>query len=111
LRDLERAKREFLKWLKHVPTVEDLEKRLGDQLEGTCEWVEDDEPISSWLGLDNRNSSLLWICGGPGTGKTILSAHNIKQLQDCHPTAYFFCRLREEHNDCRTAELDMAAGS
>lgn len=105
LRDLEGAKRDFLKWLKHVPTVEDLEKRLGDQLEGTCEWVEDDELISSWLRLDNRNSSLLWISGGPGTGKTILSAHIIKQLQDCHPTAYFFCKSDDQEKQTTTAVL------
>ena len=105
LKDLQRAKRAFLKWLRHVPAAEDLHKFREEQLEGTCEWIDDDKLISSWLSSASTKSSLLWISGGPGTGKTILSAHIISELQHCHPTAYFFCKSDDQRKQITTAVL------
>ena len=105
LMDLERAKGRFLKWLRHVPAAEDLHKFREDQLDGTCEWIVDDSLISSFLGLDGTKSSLLWISGGPGTGKTILTAHIISELQHRYPTAYFFCKSDDQRKQTTTAVL------
>lgn len=105
LEDLKHAKRRFLKWLRHVPTEDDLHKLEKDQLEGTCEWVDDDELISSWLSLDNPSPSLLWVTGGPGTGKTVLASHIVGRLKHCHPTAYFFCKTDDQRKQTTTAVL------
>ncbi|MCJ1350465.1 MAG: hypothetical protein MMC33_000446 [Icmadophila ericetorum] len=75
LRDLEHAKRHFFQWLSPVAAEEDLEKLQEDQLDGTCEWIEDDELIASFLNLDHSNPSLLWISGGAGSGKSVVASH------------------------------------
>jgi ankyrin repeat protein len=98
---LKEAKRRFLEWLRQVPTEEDFDKFKKSQLESTCQWIEDDPRISSWLYSTSHSSSLLWISGSPGCGKTILSAHIIDQLQPRYPTAYFFCKIDDERK--RTA--------
>ncbi|MCJ1472736.1 hypothetical protein MMC13_001385 [Lambiella insularis] len=103
--ELERAKGRFLKWLRHVPAAEDLHKLRKEQLDGTCEWIANDELISSWLGMGSMRSSLLWISGGPGTGKTILSAHIIGEIQHRHPIAYFFCKSDDQRKQTTTAVL------
>jgi len=105
LRDLRRAKGRFLEWLKHVPADEDLRRLCEDQLEGTCLWINQDDLISPWLRIDNEKPSLLWISGGPGTGKTVLAAHIIRELQTCRPTAYFFCKTDDERKRTTVAVM------
>ena len=38
--------------------------------EDTCKWILDDQNYKTWR---DSPSKLLWICGGPGKGKTIMS--------------------------------------
>jgi len=38
---------------------------------GTGEWIFEDEGYMNWR--NGRESKLLWLCGGPGTGKTVLA--------------------------------------
>ena len=45
--------------------------KKGRRVSGTCEWIRDNAAYKSWLETDQ--SSLLWIRGGPGKGKTMLS--------------------------------------
>ncbi|PUU84170.1 hypothetical protein B9Z19DRAFT_1060428 [Tuber borchii] len=40
---------------------------------GTGEWIFEDERYVAWRSA--RESKLLWLCGGPGTGKTMLAKH------------------------------------
>src|SRR5436189_3421196 len=42
----------------------------GQRVESTCEWIRDNDLYHSWM--DSR-SQLLWISGGLGKGKTIIS--------------------------------------
>lgn len=42
----------------------------GDRVDGTCEWVKDNKLYIDW---EAGRLALLWICGGPGKGKTMLS--------------------------------------
>lgn len=42
----------------------------GSRVDGTCEWILTNEMYVSWR---HSRSSLLWISGGPGKGKTMLS--------------------------------------
>ena len=45
-------------------------RQKGAGVEGTCEWIDSNETYLSW---SRSQSSLLWVSGGPGKGKTMLS--------------------------------------
>ena len=70
----------FLEWLKHIPADEDRCRLSKDQLEDTYFWIDHNALISSSLREDTEKPSLLWISGGPRTGKTVLAAHIITEL-------------------------------
>ncbi|KAK5702015.1 hypothetical protein LTR97_004833 [Elasticomyces elasticus] len=59
----------------------------GKRVHGTCEWIERDAKYKSWL---SGETNLLWICGGPGKGKTVLSIYLTQRLMQAH-TIYYFC--------------------
>ena len=93
LKDLKQSASRFLEWLKQVPVEDDLRELSEEhQQEGTCEWIEDDATISTWLDIKSAGPYLLWMSGEPGTGKSVLCAHMINQLKNRYPTAYFFCK-------------------
>jgi ankyrin repeat protein len=64
--------------------------KKGLRVAGTCEWIERNETYKAWLAGD---PSLLWIFGGPGKGKTMLSIYLTQQFEQLHGTEviYFFC--------------------
>ena len=50
----------------------------GQRVTGTCEWIREDNTYRCWL---NGDVNLLWICGGPGKGKTMLSIFLTEELE------------------------------
>jgi polynucleotide 5'-kinase involved in rRNA processing len=50
----------------------------GDRVSGTCEWIRRDDKYNCWRTGDER---LLWVSGGPGKGKTILSIFLTQDLE------------------------------
>ncbi|KAL2059814.1 hypothetical protein VTL71DRAFT_10198 [Oculimacula yallundae] len=48
--------------------------------EGTCRWILNHAMYSDWRNKPLQ-SSLLWITGGPGSGKTVLSDYVVKDLK------------------------------
>jgi hypothetical protein len=74
----------------------------GFRVDGTCEWIQTNELYVSWLRSD---SQLLWLSGGPGKGKTMLSIFLAEQLEritkDLSNTLFlqYFCdNKNERHN-------------
>jgi hypothetical protein len=72
------------------------DKHLRKRHGGTCTWIVSHKNYRFWLENDDR--LILWIHGGPGFGKTVLSAVLSKELisdrhtifdQECS-VAYFF---------------------
>ncbi|OQV01238.1 NACHT domain-containing protein [Cladophialophora immunda] len=63
-------------------------------------WITQNEKVSSWLTDDLPRSSILWMHGIPGAGKTILASIIIEAClkQQQSKTAYFYCR----HDDIGT---------
>jgi len=64
-------------------TVFDTRERLADQgrhrAEGSCDWILKSRDYLEWVqGICNR----LWLLGGPGTGKTVVSAFITEALND-----------------------------
>ncbi|KAK4957997.1 hypothetical protein LTR10_004422 [Elasticomyces elasticus] len=74
----------------------------GKRVDGTCEWILDDAIFKSWCLGDT--TSLLWINGGPGKGKTILSIYLTQTLRKpC--TVYFFCSNDDQTRNNAAAVL------
>lgn len=70
------------------------EKKL---LDGTCEWLEKIPKFQSWKSNEPKTSGLLWICGGPGKGKSHISAYLVSQLEKDHKSEVLnhFCDTRD----------------
>ena len=64
------------------------------RVDGTCEWIVTDDTFRQWMA---STSGLLWIKGGPGKGKTYLSALLTEWLQRSKEriVIYFFCDSRD----------------
>jgi hypothetical protein len=86
--------------------------RFGPRLDGTCDWIIRKEEYQSWVG--DERSSLLWISGGPATGKTYISLFLTSHLEEAvnnaskssygkrnELLAYYFCSQQDER--CNTA--------
>lgn len=58
--------------------VADYKAELPKPVEGTCNWILKHPQYVSWA--SKRESTLLWLTGNPGCGKTILSAYLTEQL-------------------------------
>ncbi len=46
---------------------------------GTCTWVSDHSKYRKWS--SGKREPIIWILGGPGSGKTVLSAYLIKEFR------------------------------
>ncbi|CAI6334704.1 unnamed protein product [Periconia digitata] len=66
---------------------ESLISRLGVRVPGTFEWIADNDDFQAWQSGDS-GSRLLWISGGPATGKTTLAIYLTEELQRCTVFGY-----------------------
>ncbi|KAH8645583.1 hypothetical protein BGZ60DRAFT_340639, partial [Tricladium varicosporioides] len=74
----------------------------------TCGWLQKNEVFESWT--NDTESSLLWIYGIPGSGKSILASYIVDQLKsktsklaDPSPSLiFFFCSNRSESRRAST---------
>lgn len=80
---------------------EDLFSKDSSRMEGTCSWTKAHPLLGDWLGskygdIDTRR---LWLHGGPGTGKSTVSAYLILQTQqhqsEDEVVIYFFCNYHD----------------
>ncbi|KAH8808657.1 ankyrin repeat-containing domain protein [Xylogone sp. PMI_703] len=92
-----------------VTDREGLTTAKGEIVPGTCDWIESKPEYQSWLA---SQSGLLWISGGPGKGKTMLSIYLTQQLQrhvdhsaDGTSLTYFFCDDKNNSRNNATAIL------
>ncbi|KAJ5355479.1 uncharacterized protein N7496_012691 [Penicillium cataractarum] len=87
------------KWLQ--PTSYNFEKseysrHSASHLLGTGTWLTSTQIYQQWHSDDN---GLLWLKGIPGSGKSVMAASIIKQLQEANiPVVYFFFRQIIEAN-------------
>ena len=81
----------------------------GDRVHGTCEWILSRDMYTTWLNEDSPQ--LLWLSGGPGIGKTMISSFLVDELahlakQSSQKTlAYYFCDDKYETRRTATAIL------
>ncbi|KAL7909564.1 hypothetical protein GGI35DRAFT_387121 [Trichoderma velutinum] len=81
---------------------ETLKSTKGRRTAGTCEWIRDNETYQSWLDGDVQ---CLWITGGPGKGKTMLSVFLTEELErrthenkTTELLLFYFCSPDEKHS-------------
>src|SRR3984957_12996125 len=73
---------------------------VEDPAPGTLKWVLHNELVSSWI--SKEESSLIWVRGSPGQGKTVLSKFildHLEELAKSHKSVkviYFFFSDRDE---------------
>lgn len=94
LKEKERLK--VFEWLTMVPTSAHHRDKLRGLLPGSCNWLLRRKEFEEWMKAST--SSILWLHGIPGSGKSMLVCHVIEYLrnraQQCHdsaPIAYFYC--------------------
>ncbi|KXG51211.1 uncharacterized protein PGRI_067830 [Penicillium griseofulvum] len=64
--------------------------------EGTNSWFLEQKPYSKWLDKTNSSPCILWVTGGPATGKSVLSTFVIKSLlTEGSCCQYFFIRFAD----------------
>ncbi|KAH6960046.1 hypothetical protein BKA56DRAFT_600288 [Ilyonectria sp. MPI-CAGE-AT-0026] len=79
----------------------------GERTPGTCEWLQENDTFKSWLSGKNQH---LWISGGPGKGKTVLSIYLSQQLEarfsvEEGVVLFYFCRHEDEKHNTAAAIL------
>ncbi|PTB53807.1 hypothetical protein M431DRAFT_6092 [Trichoderma harzianum CBS 226.95] len=81
----------------------------GELVQGTCDWIAQKKEFIKWRASDG---GLLWISGGPGLGKTMLSIYLITYLSSCflsiddgktHYSTYFFCDANDNTRNSAVA--------
>lgn len=82
----------------------------GAKVDGTCEWIRENKSYNDWL--DPHGEPFLWICGGPGKGKTILSIYLTEEVEkftkSCEgggDLVFYFCGHEDEKRNGATAVL------
>jgi ankyrin repeat protein len=83
---------------------ETLKSVKGKRVEGTCEWITKNSVYQSWL---NGDTNLLWISGGPGKGKTMLSIFLTEELEEKteNTILFFFSSNQDEKRNTAVAIL------
>ncbi|KFY30111.1 hypothetical protein V494_08258 [Pseudogymnoascus sp. VKM F-4513 (FW-928)] len=85
---------------------EGLIQTKGSRVDGTCEWIKTNELYNSWL---QSHSQLLWISGGPGKGKTMLSIFLATELEQMAKESsgisflQYFCDNKDEKRNTAVA--------
>ncbi|KAF4917479.1 Vegetative incompatibility protein HET-E-1 [Colletotrichum viniferum] len=83
-----------------------IERRKGGLLRDSYRWILDHEAFVRWR--TDTQSSLLWIRGDPGKGKTMLVCGIINELPACMPgweMICFFCEATDSRLNNATAVL------
>ena len=80
----------------------------GSRVNGTCIWIKEDASYNSWFHSD---SQLLWLSGGPGKGKTMLSIFLSEELEHLarpsHGTVFleYYCDNKDDRRNSAIAIL------
>jgi tetratricopeptide (TPR) repeat protein len=87
-------------WLKPASFSIQLESLQQRHLPGTCSWLLQSEKYQQWReAQDAKKSNFLWIQGKPGSGKSVLAAQIIRDLESLPDSVvtYVFCKSGEEN--------------
>ena len=80
----------------------------GSRVDKTCTWIKDNASYKSWL---CSASQLLWLSGGPGKGKTMLSIFLSEELEHMTRKSHnivfleYYCDHKDNRRNSATAIL------
>ena len=104
-------RRGLLAWLSRIPCREHHEMTYREVLPDTGLWLLNKADFLEWQ--SSSSSSLLWLRGIPGAGKSKLTAIVIQKFLDdadgvenSAPLAYFYCS-REKSESCRVDPTEI----
>ena len=77
-------------------------ENISDRSDGTCEWFLHNQKFLNWR--DSNRTSLLWVSGCPGSGKTVLSKALIDDMISTDnflssTVCYFFFKAGQERKE------------
>ncbi|THV46387.1 hypothetical protein BGAL_0390g00040 [Botrytis galanthina] len=91
-----RERETLLRWLSTIPYRKHHKLKRSERLEGSCEWLLNSADYIQWK--DSSASSILWLNGTAGCGKSVLTSAVIENLCQesssmgtAAPVAYFYC--------------------
>ncbi|CAG7932985.1 unnamed protein product [Penicillium olsonii] len=97
-----REERELLEWISPIPYGTHHRVRVESRTPDTCDWLIQHKKFSEWI--DHGSSTILWLRGSMGAGKTYLTSRVIDHVQDLLESssdhagfAYFYCNRNEEN--------------
>ncbi|KAJ6166514.1 hypothetical protein N7470_001961 [Penicillium chermesinum] len=88
-----------------------IENKNGKLLEESYRWILSNKEFQQWHGSNIQETSLFWIRGDPGKGKTMLLCGIIEELPKISPDtepvnlSFFFCQADDPRLDNATAVL------
>ncbi|KAF4626218.1 hypothetical protein G7Y89_g11943 [Cudoniella acicularis] len=80
--------------LQHI----ELQRRRAD-FPLTAQWPFSIGATKSWMRRNDVSSSIFWLCGIPGAGKTVLFSSVVDKIKDCFrdaQVAYFYCKCSDD---------------
>ena len=81
----------------------------GERVPGTCEWILTQDQYTTWFVQEGPR--ILWLSGGPGIGKTMISGFLVEELAHLAERssqmvlAYYFCDDKDGKRRTATAIL------
>ena len=76
---VEQEEARVLEFLNVFDTRSQLADHARDKIEGSCDWILESQDYLEWV---EGNCNRLWLLGGPGAGKTVVSAFITEALND-----------------------------
>ncbi|KAJ5357020.1 hypothetical protein N7517_011629 [Penicillium concentricum] len=100
LQKMDEEKRiEMLEWISSIPFGKNHNNVKEKRTPGTGEWLLQHEDFANW---EESDSSIFWLQGSPGTGKTFLTSTVVDRIQDQlsdtsknEGFAFFYCDKNE----------------
>ena len=79
-----------------------IREQKGDRSPNTCDWILTNQLYVEWLSA--QRSSILWLSGGPGKGKTMMSIFITDQREEVimksqDALIYYFCDNKDAHRN------------
>ena len=104
-------RRALLAWLSRIPYREHHDMAYREVLPDTCLWLLNKAEFLAWQ--SSSSSSVLWLHGIPGAGKSKLTAKVVQKFLDdaagvenSFSLAYFYCS-REKSESCRVDPTEI----
>ncbi|KAI5806205.1 hypothetical protein EDC01DRAFT_138336 [Geopyxis carbonaria] len=107
----EKRRNRLLDWLSRVEYEGYHTNACQRRHTATCEWILQRPEFIKWR--NPRTSSILWIHGNPGTGKTVAMSKIIDDLKSEDssdtPVTYFYCNFDEKQNKDHIGSVVLAS--